>query len=417
MPAVLIVEDSPMVMKILKHIAQKTLTFDLFFAESRTAARSELSKREDWLAGIIDLNLPDSPDGELVEDVLAMGIPTIVLTASVNNDRRDSLLKHGIVDYVLKEGRFSYQYAVNLVNRLYNNQFIKVLIAEDSRNIRRLITELLKRHLYQVIEADNGQSALERITEDSEIRVLLTDNTMPKMNGFELIHALRMKEEHMDLVIIGLSSSSDKYLSAKFIKHGANDFLFKPFSHEEFYCRMYQAVESMERLDRMRHMAYTDALTDLGNRRYFIEQSRQQLRLSIDSSNPVALAIMDIDHFKLVNDTHGHDVGDAVLARFGHHIKQSFPNCVCGRTGGEEFAILFANITAHQAFKQLELFRKHIANDPVEIESGLIQYTISIGVAETPNTNLEALMKSADELLYHAKSSGRNQVAMGHDCL
>lgn len=114
MQSVLIVEDSKMVMKILRHLSQQMLDFNLVYAESRAEALEQLNQRDDWLAAIVDLNLPDAPDGELVDDVLKLKIPTIVLTGGVDEERRESLVRKGIVDYVLKEGRYSYKYAVNL---------------------------------------------------------------------------------------------------------------------------------------------------------------------------------------------------------------------------------------------------------------------------------------------------------------
>ena len=410
MPSVLIVEDSNVVMKILRHISGRTLDFNLVFAGSRKEALTLLTKHNDWLAAIVDLNLPDAPHGELVDDVLGLGIPTIVLTGSVDEEKRDSLTRRGIVDYVLKEGRYSYQYAVNLVNRLYRNQSIKVLVAEDSKVTRKFMVELLSRHLFQVIEVDDGQKALDAILQDADIKLLLTDYNMPNMDGFELIHELRHRHEKTDIVIIGLSSAGDKYLSAKFIKNGANDFLYKPFSHEEFFCRIMQDVESMERLESMRKMAYSDSLTGIGNRRYFIEKSRQMLDQAMDNNKPLSLALLDIDHFKLINDDYGHDIGDEVLRSFAQSISESFNRFLFARTGGEEFCIVMPGLTDVQAAQLLDVLREQIANEFADTAAGEIGFTFSCGVAQTPADNIENLLKSADLLLYRAKDAGRNMV-------
>jgi len=408
--SVLIVEDSQVVMKVLRHLSARALEFDLVYATSRAEALELLSQKDKWLAAIVDLNLPDAPDGELVDDVLAKGIPTIVLTGSVNDEKRDSLTRRGIVDYVLKEGRFSYQYAINLVNRLYRNQNIKVLVAEDSKVTRKFIVELLSRHLFQVVEVGDGQEALDAILADDQIKIILTDYNMPNRDGFELIHELRNKHEKMDLVIIGLSSAGDKYLSAKFIKNGANDFLYKPFSHEEFFCRIMQAVESMERLEHMRNMAYSDPLTGIGNRRYFVEEARTLLESAISTSTPMSLAILDIDHFKHVNDDYGHDIGDEVLIHFSKTLSESLNRFVFGRTGGEEFCVAMPGLTDEKAAQYLDVVRQKVADTFVETDVGEISFTFSCGVAQTPADNVEGLMKVADELLYRAKDAGRNMV-------
>jgi diguanylate cyclase (GGDEF)-like protein len=397
-------------MKILRHTAKRLLDFELGFAVSRVEALTQLKARDDWLAAIVDLNLPDAPHGELVDDVLALGIPTIVLTGSVDDKKRDALSRRGIVDYVLKEGRYSYQYAVNLVNRLHRNQGIKVLVAEDSLVTRKFIVEMLSRHLFQVVEARDGQEALEAILADPDIKLLLTDYNMPNRDGFELIHELRHRHEKEDLVIIGLSSAGDKYLSAKFIKNGANDFLYKPFSHEEFSCRILQAIESMERLETLRQMAYTDVMTGIGNRRYLIENARTLLKQARAANTPLALAILDIDHFKHINDDHGHDVGDEVLVYFAQTLAKSLGRFFVARTGGEEFCVVMPGLTAEQAAQILNALREQIAHEFVDSAVGDISFTFSGGVVQVPAESIEDMMRDADQVLYRGKAAGRNQV-------
>ncbi|GAA0783900.1 GGDEF domain-containing response regulator [Marinobacterium sediminicola] len=411
MPAVLIVEDSQVVIKVLRFIAQRTLlTFDVVFATNATEACRAIASRNDWFAAIVDLNLPDAPNGEMVDFTLENKIPTVVLTGSIGNDKRDALHCQGIVDYVQKEGLYSYQYAVNLINRLYRNRNIKVMVAEDSSVTRSFIVSLLRRHQFQIVEAENGQQALDMILADDSIDILLTDYNMPEMDGFSLIHELRHQHEKTELVIIGLSSADDKYLSAKFIKNGADDFLYKPFSHEEFFCRINHAVEAMERNKELHRMAYTDALTNIHNRRYFIEQARKLLPKAENTQKPLSLAILDIDYFKQVNDEYGHDIGDLVLVSFASSLAKAFSRFVLARTGGEEFCILFSGLTVERAAQLLDAVREQIENSSVEIASGALSFTFSCGVAELPADSLESLMKEADRRLYHAKDSGRNCV-------
>ncbi len=410
MLSVLIVEDSAVVMKILRHIATRTLNFDLVFAGSRKEALQLLATKDNWLAAVVDLNLPDAPNGELVADLLGLGIATIVLTGSVDDNKREKLTRQGIVDYVLKEGRYSYQFAIDMVNRLYRNQSIKVLVAEDSKTTRAYISELLSRQMFQVVEASDGQQALEQISNDKQIQILLTDYNMPNMDGFELVHELRHRQNKTELVIIGLSSAEDRYLSANFIKHGANDFLYKPFSHEEFSCRIIQAVESMERLADLKLMAYSDVLTGISNRRLLIDKGRKLLNQALDQNTPLALALLDIDHFKDINDTYGHDVGDEVLISFAQTLTNSFGRFLVARTGGEEFCIVMPGLTADKATQLINLVRVQVESEFVLTTAGDISFSFSGGVVQTPAENIEDLMKNADVLLYRAKDAGRNMV-------
>lgn len=410
MQSVLIVEDSPMVLKILKHLATKNLNYNLVFATSRLEAVKQLVEHSDWLAAIVDLNLPDAANGELVDDCLSQGIPTIVLTGSVDKEKRDQLTKKGIVDYVLKEGQFSYMYAVNLVNRLAQNRQVKVLVAEDSKVTRRYMIELLRRHLFQVVEAEDGAQALQIILNDSDIKLLITDNNMPNLDGFDLVHQLRHKHGKEDLGVIGLSSAEDKYLSAKFIKNGANDFLYKPFSHEEFFCRVMQSVESMERLEAMTKLAYSDVLTGIGNRRYLVEHARSALDECNSQSTPVSLALINIDHFRHVNEDYGDDVGDEVLLHLAQELERSFGRFIVGRLGGEEFCVVFPGLTSEKAEKIVDVFRSQIEEGYAQTQAGSVSFTISAGIVQASELGLEGLMKSAGQALFRAKEAGRNIV-------
>lgn len=410
MQSVLIVEDSPMVLKILKHLATKNLNYNLVFATSRLEAVKQLVEHSDWLAAIVDLNLPDAANGELVDDCLSQGIPTIVLTGSVDKEKRDQLTKKGIVDYVLKEGQFSYMYAVNLVNRLAQNRQVKVLVAEDSKVTRRYMIELLRRHLFQVVDAEDGAQALQIILNDSDIKLLITDNNMPNLDGFDLVHQLRHKHGKEDLGVIGLSSAEDKYLSAKFIKNGANDFLYKPFSHEEFFCRVMQSVESMERLEAMTKLAYSDVLTGIGNRRYLVEHARSALDECNSQSTPVSLALINIDHFRHVNEDYGDDVGDEVLLHLAQELERSFGRFIVGRLGGEEFCVVFPGLTSEKAEKIVDVFRSQIEEGYAQTQAGSVSFTISAGIVQASELGLEGLMKSAGQALFRAKEAGRNIV-------
>jgi diguanylate cyclase (GGDEF)-like protein len=232
------------------------------------------------------------------------------------------------------------------------------------------------------------------------------------MDGFDLVHQLRHKHNKHDLVAIGLSSAEDKYLSAKFIKNGANDFLYKPFSHEEFFCRVMQAVESMERLEAMRNIAYTDSLTEIGNRRYFVEKSRDEISKCSEQGLPLSLALLDIDHFKHINDDYGHDVGDEVLTHVAGMMKEAFGRFIFARTGGEEFCVLLPGLTSDRALQLVDLFRTQIESGYADTAAGSVSFTVSAGVSQAPSLSLESLMKLADDALYRAKDAGRNIVML-----
>ena len=220
----LLIEDSQVVIKIIKHINDTRTHFQYDIAPTFAAAKALIDQHgaDNYLVAVVDLNLPDAPNGEVVDYTLSLKIPTIVLTGNYDEEKREQMLAKKIVDYIVKESRFSYEYVIKLIHRLHKNQQIKILVADDSKVSRNYISGLLNTHLYQVITADDGDTALDIVNKDPEIKLLITDYNMPRMNGFDLVKNIRREVSKNELVIIGLSGEGDGKLTAKFIKKGTN---------------------------------------------------------------------------------------------------------------------------------------------------------------------------------------------------
>jgi len=164
MSKLLIIEDSPLIRKVIKHLAATELSCEFDFAED-LAQTKELIAKNDYFLALADLNLPDAPNGEVVQLTMEKGISTIVLTATTNEELRKKLLSMGVLDYIFKENRDSYVSAIKLINQLILNKDIKVLVADDSKALRSYISAQLSKLLYQVVEAENGVDAIKRLTE------------------------------------------------------------------------------------------------------------------------------------------------------------------------------------------------------------------------------------------------------------
>lgn len=411
MKKIIVVEDSNIVTKIIRHILKTEPTIDASFAASFAEAKVlyESLKGEAFLA-LVDLNLPDAPNGEVVDYMLEKKMPTVVLTGSSNEEKRESLQAKGIVDYVNKEGRYSYTYAINLVHRLYENQSIKVLVVDDSDTSRGFIRQLLKRHMYQVLEAADGVEAIRVLLDNPDIKLLITDYNMPNMDGFELVQNIRYKYEKSDLIIIGLSAEGQKGLSAKFIKNGANDFLQKPFNHEEFHCRVTHNVESLELIAKIRDSANRDYLTGSYNRRYFFAAGEAFYAQAKAAKTPLAAVVLDIDNFKQVNDSYGHDVGDRVLQQFASILDEALSRFLVARAGGEEFFALLPGLDNEKAVAFIDQIRSIAASRPIDTGKEDIFVSFSGGVCNQLCDNLDDQLSMADTYLYRAKDAGRNMI-------
>lgn len=413
MARVLVVEDSRTFAAMLSRRITEEMGHEVVLANSKAMATEILDRDTDFFVALLDLNLPDAPSGEVVDMVLERGIPSIVFTGEMDDKLRDQFWAKRIVDYVLKQNMDNVAYMLSLVERLNRNPTIKVLVVDDSHSTRYVVGELLRAHRYHVLEAEDGPTALAIMKEHPDLRLVIADYNMPKMNGSELVRAIRRDHAKDQLAIIGISGTDRAGLSARFLKSGANDFLHKPFLTEEFYTRVTQNVELLEYIGQIKELAEKDYLTKLYNRRYVFSTGPKLLAAQMRRGLGAVLAMLDIDRFKAVNDTYGHDAGDAVLRQMAALLTARFRSSdIISRFGGEEFCVLATDMTPADAPAVFEDLRKAFETSPVSFGGKSIPYTVSIGLCLRPMATLEEMIKAADQALYAAKHAGRNRVVV-----
>lgn len=404
---VLVIEDSPTSMKVLCHLVNKA-GLEPVAATSLTQAKQVFSGSypEEYLCALVDYNLPDAEDGEAIDYAIQSFIPTVVITGRLDERTRDKVLSKDVVDYIPKENAQVYDYLNRLLQRLEKNKNIGVLVVDDSRLSRSMVTSLLRRHNFNTYEAEDGQEGLTALRQHSDIKLVITDENMPNMTGVEMVAELRNTFSKEDLAVIGVSGRGSSALSARFIKSGANDYIGKPYCHEEFFCRVLQNIEHVENVEAIRKAANTDYLTGLPNRRHFF--TRVQANLKISSSS-VVFALVDIDHFKKVNDEYGHDVGDYALKVVAEKVRQHFKRYYMSRFGGEEFCVYIYGQQPDVAIELLENFRKDVEKTTLKAGGKTFSCTVSIGANAEFDGDVDKALKIADENLYEAKQGGRNQ--------
>ena len=211
-------------------------------AEAKEAIKNS---QESFSLGILDLNLPDAPQGEVVDYVLGKKIPGIVLTGEYKQDLRKNIIAKGVLDYFIKDNISVIDAVIYFIGRLRKNREIQVLVVDDSRSFRGMVYQFFQRYGFKAFEAESGERALE-ILQNSEVHLIITDYNMPQMNGIQLTKKIRTKYPREHLAIIGLSSQGSRNMATEFIKAGANDFLAKPFQNEELFCRVSQNIEIVE---------------------------------------------------------------------------------------------------------------------------------------------------------------------------
>jgi len=413
---ILVVEDSRsinnmLVSKISQQLEIEVLSaFDM--AEAKKLVNTPADAKQVFLA-ILDLNLPDAPHGEIVDYILEKNIPAIVLTSNRNDDTLNDILNKGVIDIVNKGNLNEIQYVIDSAHRLFENHDRKVLAVDDSEVSLMLLTSLLEKLNFKVLEAKDGVQALKLLKVHPDISLVVTDYNMPKMDGMELIYNIRKEYTRDELSVIGISSTDDHKVSVKLLKSGANDFLSRPFAHEEFNCRINQNIDAIANYKKLKDATIKDFLTGLYNRKYIFETGAKLYNNAVRDNINLTTAMLDIDHFKKINDTHGHHIGDLALKHVADLLHDSLRDGdILSRMGGEEFCIFCINLDKKNAAGLFERIRKTIEDNPLQYEDLTINITISIGYSAELSDSLEHMINDADKALYEAKESGRNKVAI-----
>jgi diguanylate cyclase (GGDEF)-like protein len=410
---VLIIEDSRSLSSLMRHRLEKDFFCQVTQCASADTFREVMRNDGPFDVAVVDLNLPGAPDGEVLDSVVAAGIPAIVFTADFNRDLRERLLQKGVADYHVKNNEGAIDLVVSSVLRLLRNRDVGVLVVDDVASARTMLADLLGAQKFQVYEASTGKGALEILARQPHIELVITDYHMPDMDGYELTRRIRREHNDDRLRIIGISSSADRLLSASFLKAGANDFVYRPYVVEELQCRIQLNIETLAQLRQLRVAAFSDYLTGLPNRRHFFDEGPAQVAGRLERGDACCIAMLDIDHFKKLNDTHGHEIGDRVLQAVGTKLARGLEGSghMLARLGGEEFSVLMLGLDIGEGAKLCERLRGDIENLRVALDDQDLSVTISVGLAEIAGReSFSNYLAAADQLLYLAKSYGRNRV-------
>lgn len=414
MERILVVDDNKALAKLIVMQMEKTIddmTIDVAysFAEAKTLI-SEYDK--DYFMTILDLNLPDAPNGEIVDYALSKGLSAIVLTGSIDDETRQNFINKDIVDYVYKGNMDDINYIFQMINRLSKNRQYKVLVVEDSLPFRNMIKKILTSLQFKVLAAAHGEEAINYFADNPDINLLITDYRMPVKDGLEVLKEVRKEKDKNSLGVIVMTSPSEKTDASIFLKNGASDFIAKPFSKEELICRVNNTIEAMENINKIANFANRDFLTGVYNRRFFYSDVEEYIQAAEETNEPYAFAMIDVDYFKKINDTYGHDGGDRILKSIAKILNDNTKGSdIVARFGGEEFCVVLKKISREEAVKFFVNLRAKVAENEVVIKKQKIRVTISIGVSfGNGHCEIDDMLEACDSALYTAKENGRNRV-------
>jgi diguanylate cyclase (GGDEF)-like protein len=308
----------------------------------------------------------------------------------------------------------------------------RILVVEDSKTQQDWLVQVLARENYQIDTASDGREAIRKARTTAPDLVLL-DMVLPDMEGLEVLRMIKARPDERFVPVILLSVKSDLDSRVTGLRIGADDFLAKPFADSELLARTnamlrIKALQDTVRAQKaeLERLSVTDGLTGLFNRRFFQERLDEEFRRAQRYSDPVSLIMIDIDHFKRVNDRYGHQAGDVVLKGTADLLRETIRDPdISARFGGEEFAVILPKTHLSGALTVAERIWRGMGQKVYQVSgsihgppgegAGELRVTASLGISFYPSkdvTSSELLVRYADEALYKAKHEGRNTICL-----
>ncbi|HZL61344.1 MAG TPA: PleD family two-component system response regulator [Pseudolabrys sp.] len=448
---VLVVDDVPANVKLLEARLSAEY-FDVTTAQSGPEALA-LCERAECDIVLLDVMMPDMDGFEvcrkLKSNPLTHHIPVVMVTALDQPSDRVRGLEAGADDFLTKPVT-----DVALISRVRSLARLKMVtdelrlraltskeigiespereaVAETGRHGRILIVDDRPSSYERVAATLSAEHTVDVESNPSEAlfhaaegnyELLIVSLGLKDFDGLRLCSQVRSLERTRNVPILAISEADNNTRLVRGLEIGVNDYLLRPIDKNEMLARVRTQIKKKRYTERLRdnvqmsiEMAITDALTGLFNRRYMESHLATLVEQAAARGKPIAVLVVDIDYFKAVNDSHGHDAGDDVLREFALRIRKSIRNIdlVC-RYGGEEFVIVMPETDMAVATMVAERLRRRIASEPFTIQQGArnLEVTISIGIAALggSNDNAAAILKRADTALYRAKRDGRNRV-------
>jgi len=301
-----------------------------------------------------------------------------------------------------------------------------ILVAEDDYTSRTVLSAVLRKSGHEVIETVDGADAWDRLQEADAPRLVILDWMMPVMDGLEVVRRIRARQTERPPYVIMLTAKGEKADIIAGLNAGADDYLAKPFDPGELHARvevgrrMIEMRDALiESLEALAHQATHDPLTGLLNRRAILDCLDGELARIRRHGGRLFVGMCDIDHFKGVNDTYGHQTGDEVLCQLSRILGENLRKYdSVGRMGGEEFLVITpVNSDIRHAY-MFERLCRQVARSEITTRSGALSVTISIGVTvATADRTVDDILEAADKELYRAKNAGRNRVVLNGQCI
>lgn len=393
MDRILVIEDNKTLANAIVEKLSSKLGCDVDVAYKLSEAKLFL-KMYTYFIVVTDINLPDAPNGEVVDYLIEKKAHTIVLTSNTDKEFRKSMLDKKIIDYFIKDGTNFVSPVISTIRRLQRNKTHKVLVVDDSMVFRKQMQSMLQNLFINVYTVAHGEEALGMLQTHPDISLVLTDYNMPVMDGMELTLEIRKTLDKTNLSIIAISSNEDTEINSQFLKNGANDYIKKPFSNEEFSCRVNNALEAIENINTIKN-SDRDFLTGLYNKKYFYNNIQNNLKETIANGDLFSIVMVGIDN---------ENAQENVTVELSEIIRTSVHR--------KNFISLFDSDEFCIAIKDTSKEETQTICESILQEAHSSGHSVSIGIAyyEDEAEGVNGTLAQADMMLYKAKGNGGNQI-------
>ena len=411
---VLLVEDTRLYSIVLRHRLETVFGVEVTHCSTFAELKRALANaREGFDIAILDLCQSDATDGQALDYVIARNIAAIVFSATGDERSRERVLaKSNVEAYVVKDSFQSIEDLAAAVDRCLSVTDIEVLIVDPAAAASDL-PSLLAVGGFAATTARGADEALAILDRSRKIELVIARSEPIAEGGYEFLARVRNLYGEDRLRVVGFSDQVRAGDMAAFLRGGGADFFHMPIDPADLAARLAHTQTVHHQIKALQRMASRDYLTDLLNRRYFFDRGPKLVDVTLRQGKAASMALMDIDHFKRLNDTYGHEIGDDVLKAVSRKLLSLVgeDQHLVARLGGEEFGILFAGIDVESAFNFCQLIRTEIGNTRIVADEEDLSITVSMGLATINGAEtFDNYLNAADQYLYMAKNSGRNRI-------
>ncbi|EHO4167776.1 diguanylate cyclase [Campylobacter coli] len=395
--------------KLLAKKIQSTLNceVDIVFSLAETKALPD----DEYFLTFADLCLPDAPNGEVVDYVLAKNWPVIVLTASNDKATKDKFMDKDILDYIFKESDTCIDQIIDSIVKLERYAKTKVILALSKLPERNEIKKILTQRKFNVLAAAHGEEAMSYLNDNNDVKLIIADANMPVISGSELLSEVRTRFGDHDLGVIILGDKDDA-LESSLLINGANEYLIKPLNKESFNCRLDRCLNYMANMQFLSIYNNLDPISGVKNSNALLNCVEDYLNEISGKEEEFAFAFLDIDNLRNLNEEYGHEVGDKIVKICADEASNEVKGRdIVGRYSPEKICIVLKNVSQERAIKILSRIRVNIKKAGILVNLDEVFFTASIGVVFAKSGDqFETLINKASEALSQAKANGKDRV-------